>query len=97
LILAAPSNALFLIIGRLDSSSEILVRKDDQGKEKKTYPIRYLLNMVLIDHQLGALYQELTWETLFKDQSRLFRVAERLKYPICLENIKFQIHLFRKL
>jgi 25S rRNA (uracil2843-N3)-methyltransferase len=98
LTLAAPKNSLVLIIDRLDSSAEITVEKDDQGKERKTYPMHYLLDMVLLEKQLpSSVDKKPTWEKLSEDQSKLFRVAEELKYPIGLENIKFQFPLFNKL
>jgi 25S rRNA (uracil2843-N3)-methyltransferase len=98
LTLAAPKDSLLLIIDGLDSSAEITLEKDDQGKERKAYPMHYLLDMVLLEKQLLSLMDNKpAWEKLLEDQSRLFRVAGQLKYSIGLENIKFQVHLFRKL
>jgi 25S rRNA (uracil2843-N3)-methyltransferase len=98
LTLAAPKDSLLLIIDGLDSSAEIILEKDDQGKDRKAYPMHYLLDMVLLEKQLPSLMDNKpAWEKLLEDQSRLFRVAGQLKYSIGLENIKFQVHLFRKL
>jgi 25S rRNA (uracil2843-N3)-methyltransferase len=98
LTLATPKDSLLLIIDGLDSSAEITLEKDDQCKEKKAYPMHYLLDMVLLEKQLLSLMDNKpAWEKLLEDQSRLFRVAGQLKYSIGLENIKFQVHLFRKL
>ena len=98
LTLAAPKDSLLLIIDGLDSSAEITLEKDDQGKERKAYPMHYLLDMVLLEKQLPNLMgNKPAWARLLEDQSRLFKVAGQLKYSISLENIKFQVHLFRKL
>jgi 25S rRNA (uracil2843-N3)-methyltransferase len=98
LTMAAPKNSFLLIIDGLDSSSEIIVGKDDQGREKNTYPMRYLLDMVLMEKQLSAAVdQKQSWERLVGDQSRYFRIPEGLTYPVRLENIRFQVYLFKKL
>ena len=60
--------------------------------------MRYLLDLVLMEkHLRKAVDDNPAWEKLVEDQSKLFKVEEGLKYPICLENIRFQVHLFRKL
>jgi len=95
---AAPKDSLLLIIDSLDATSEIILGKDDQEKEQKSYPMHYLLDMVLTEKQmLAAADQKPAWEKLLGDQSRHFRIPEGLKYPIGLENLKFQVHLFKKL
>ena len=95
---AAPKDSLLLMIDGLDATSEIILGKDDQEKEKKTYPMHYLLDMVLTEKQMSASAdQKPAWEKLLGDQSRHFRIPEGLKYPIGLENLKFQVHLFKKL
>ncbi|KAE9374003.1 hypothetical protein N431DRAFT_437558 [Stipitochalara longipes BDJ] len=97
LTLAAPKDSLLLIIDSLDSSAEVTLEKDDQGKERKRYPMHYLLDMVLLEKQLPSSADKIpSWEMLFDDQSRLFRVAEQLKYPISLESIPFQVYLLKK-
>jgi 25S rRNA (uracil2843-N3)-methyltransferase len=98
LTLAAPKNSLLLIIDSPEPSSEASIEKCDQSKEKKTYPMRYLLDLVLMEkHLRKAVDDNPAWEKLVEDQGKLFKVEEGLKYPICLENIRFQVHLFRKL
>lgn len=95
---AAPKNSLLLMIDNLDATSEIILGKDDQVKEKKAYPMHYLLDMVLTEKQMSAAAdQKPAWEKLLGDQSRHFRIPEGLKYPIGLENLKFQVYLYKKL
>jgi 25S rRNA (uracil2843-N3)-methyltransferase len=88
---AAPNNSLLLIIDNLDA-------KNTQENEKKTYPMNYLLDLVLTEKQLSAAAgQKPAWEKLLGNQNRLFRVPEILKYRIGLENFRFQVYLFKKL
>jgi len=95
---AAPKDGLLLIIDSLDSSAEFTLEKDEEGKGRKKYPMHYLLDMILLEKQLPSLVDRSSaWEKLVEDQSRLFKVAAELKYPLSLENIKFQVHLYKKL
>ncbi len=96
---AAPKNSLLLMIDNLDAKSEIILGKDDnQVEEKKAYPMHYLLDMVLTGKKMSAAAdQEPAWEKLLGEQNRHFRIPEVLKYPIGLENLKFQVYLYKKL
>ncbi|KAN0102553.1 Protein of unknown function (DUF3115) domain containing protein [Hyaloscypha variabilis] len=97
LTLAAPKDSLLLIIDNLDASAGITLEKDNEGKERKKYPMHYLLDLVLLEKQLpSSPIKKPAWEKLVEDRSRLFRVAEQLGYPIGLENVKFQLHMFKK-
>lgn len=69
-----------------------------QSKEQnqRTYPMRFLLKHALLTTAEGE------WECLLSDESRWFRRdASRLRYEvgdgIGLEDMRFQIHVFRKL
>jgi 25S rRNA (uracil2843-N3)-methyltransferase len=98
LTLAAPKNSLLLIVDSPESSSEAAVEKDDQSGEKKSYPMRYLLDLVFMEKRLPKEVDDKpAWEKLIEDESRWFKLDDGLQYPIGLENIRFQIHLFRKL
>jgi len=98
LTLATPKNSLLLIIDGPESPTEAAIEKDDQSKEKKSYPMHYLLDLILMEkHFPKAVDDNPAWEKLVEDQSRLFKLEQGLKYPIGLENIRFQVHLFRKL
>lgn len=37
------------------------------------------------------------WEKVLEDHNRWFKLDDALKYPVSLENIRFQVHLFRRL
>ncbi|KAK7530719.1 uncharacterized protein J3D65DRAFT_134260 [Phyllosticta citribraziliensis] len=61
------------------------------GAEKK-YPMHWIL-----DHTLLSTTQAPKWEKTLEDESRWFRLPEGLKYPIELENMRYQIHLYKRL
>ncbi|KAF2681576.1 hypothetical protein K458DRAFT_76155 [Lentithecium fluviatile CBS 122367] len=63
------------------------------GAEKK-YPMQWLLDHTLLEEERGA---EPRWEKVKEDESRWFRLDEKLKYPIELENMRFQLHFYRRL
>ncbi|KAH8591330.1 hypothetical protein B0O99DRAFT_632472 [Bisporella sp. PMI_857] len=59
----------------------------------KRYPMHWLMDCALLG--TGTEDQGL-WEKLVIDESRWHRLEEPLKYPISLENMRFQVHLFRR-
>ena len=68
------------------------------GKEKK-YPLHWLLDHTLLTdsgEDLKSSKEGGSWEKLVSDESRWSRVPEGLKYPIELENMRYQIHLYRR-
>lgn len=66
------------------------------GAEKK-YPMQWLLNYILLgDPRKRDDGRNVKWEQLMSDDSRWFRLPEGLEYPIELEHMRYQIHLYRR-
>ncbi|KAI0505943.1 hypothetical protein F5B22DRAFT_626047 [Xylaria bambusicola] len=99
----ARSGTLLLVIDSPGSYSEAAV-----GKEAKRYPMQWLLDHTLLDssrprrrtaendvEQGKAEKSEQRWEKIESNDSVWFRVAEGLRYPISLENMRYQMHLYR--
>ena len=61
------------------------------GKEKKKYPMQWLLDHTLVEIETPDYH----WEKLESEESVWFRVPEELFYPIPLENMRYQLHLYR--
>ncbi|KAL9038829.1 MAG: hypothetical protein Q9214_005127 [Letrouitia sp. 1 TL-2023] len=69
-------------------------------REQKKYPMQWLLDHTLLqsasegngkrDDQTGS------WEKLVDNNSRWFRLSERLTFPIKLEDTRMQVHLYRR-
>ncbi|KAF4339792.1 25S rRNA (uridine(2843)-N(3))-methyltransferase [Fusarium beomiforme] len=80
------SNSLILVVDSPGSYSEAAL-----GKEKKKYPMQWLLDHTLIESETPGY----SWEKLQSDDSIWFRLPEGLSYPIPLENMRYQMHLYR--
>lgn len=81
-----PTGSLLLVVDSPGSYSEAAV-----GKEKKRYPMQWLLNHTLMESETPGY----TWERLESEDSVWFRLPEGLTYPIQLENMRYQMHLYR--
>jgi len=69
------------------------------GAEKK-YPMQWLLDFTLLEAPQIDMHGQggpAKWQKVMSDESRWFRLLEGLQYPIELENMRYQIHLYRKL
>jgi 25S rRNA (uracil2843-N3)-methyltransferase len=60
---------------------------------KRAYPMRWLLDHTLLSRQEE---DKPLWEKVAGDESRWFRLDERLRYPIPLENTRYQLHIYRR-
>ena len=79
--------SLLLVVDSPGSYSTVSIN----GAEKK-YPMQWLLDHTL----LGSDPEQALWEKILTDESKWFRVPEGLQYPIELENMRYQIHLFKR-
>ena len=80
------SGSLVLVVDSPGSYSEAAL-----GKEKKKYPMQWLLDHTLLETDTSGY----SWEKLESDDSIWFRLPEGLSYPIALENMRYQMHLYR--
>ncbi|KAI1112354.1 hypothetical protein F5Y14DRAFT_422420 [Nemania sp. NC0429] len=99
--LVAPGS-LLLVVDSPGSYAEAAV-----GKDGRRYPMQWLLDHTLVpppekgrgdgreeeDERRGA--GGVRWEKLESHDSVWFRVADGLRYPIPLENMRYQMHLYR--
>lgn len=84
-----PDRSLLLVVDSPGSYSEAAV-----GKEKKRYPMQWLLDHTLMD--VRAASKDYEWEKLESHDSIWFRLPEELSYPIQLENMRYQMHLYQR-
>ncbi|KLU84852.1 hypothetical protein MAPG_03886 [Magnaporthiopsis poae ATCC 64411] len=80
-----PSGSLLLVIDSPGSYSETAV-----GKDSKRYPMSWLLDKVLL-----STAEDCEWTKLESHESLWFRLPTGLRYPIPLENMRYQLHLYR--
>ncbi|KAK2015267.1 hypothetical protein LZ32DRAFT_689845 [Colletotrichum eremochloae] len=86
-----PLGSLLLVVDSPGSYSEAAV-----GKESKKYPMQWLMDHTLVTKpEKEGVAEGCRWEKLESHDSVWFRLADSLKYPIPLENMRYQMHLYR--
>lgn len=97
--LVAPGTML-LVVDSPGSYSEVVLGKGKRGEEegttRKRYPMDWLLDHVLLEVTKERGREGGLWEKVVGEGSRWFRVSEKLEYPLVLENMRYQMHLFRR-
>lgn len=92
-----PSNAVLLVVDSPGSYSTLKMGKDKDGAPvERNYPMKFLLDHTLLSVAEGK------WERVYTEDSRWWRRdAERLRYKVGegagLEDMRFQLHLYRRL
>jgi 25S rRNA (uracil2843-N3)-methyltransferase len=94
---AVSKGGLLLVVDAHNASSTADGIEDVQAE---AYPISWLLDKTLLTHQVmveDELVPKREWEKMMGDTNRLFKFPEKgLSYPAGLENLKMQVHLFRR-
>jgi 25S rRNA (uracil2843-N3)-methyltransferase len=98
----AKKGSLFLVVDSAGSYSTVSFN----GQEKK-YPMHWLLDHALLKARGSDVKSEYAkgsdsiskteWEKLQETESEWFRIPQGLKYPLELENMRYQLHLYRRL
>ena len=91
--LATKPGTLLLVVDSPGSYSETTV-----GSEAKKYPMKWLLDHTLLGTEnVRGEETAASWQKVDSEDSQWFRLHESLRYPIALENMRYQIHLYRRL
>ena len=73
---------------------------DGSGAPEKKYPMQWLLDHTLIEaSSIGSsrnASQGGQWEKIASYDSKWFRLPQSLKYPLDLEDMRYQLHLYRR-
>lgn len=102
---AAPRGCLLLVVDNPGAFSEMAAGPGaGDTDEKKRYSMRWLLDHALVPQPRTIEGQAAdedeqpvsAWEKVVDENSIWFKLDEGLKYPVSLENLKFQVHLFRR-
>jgi len=93
LTVATRPGTLLLVVDSPGSYSTVTIN----GAEKK-YPMQWLLDHTLLEasKKTRVLPPGDHWTKVLSDESRWFRLPKGLNYPIELENMRYQIHLYRR-
>lgn len=97
------TGTLLLVVDSPGSYSTVAVGSSgatSSGATGKKYPMQWLLDHTLLEaSRIGSsktASEGGQWEKLLSEDSRWFRVPEGLKYPVTLENMRYQVHLYRR-
>ncbi|KAL8739262.1 MAG: hypothetical protein Q9190_007868 [Brigantiaea leucoxantha] len=63
-------------------------------EEQKTYPMHWLLDHTLLE--IASEDRGKQWTKLKENKSRWFRLADKLSFPNKLEDVRMQVHLYRR-
>jgi 25S rRNA (uracil2843-N3)-methyltransferase len=102
---AAPTGSLLLVVDTPGAHTEVTASNAEGEEEKRKYPMNLLLDFALVPKQKKTTGrkdgddEELRpkWEKLLEKTSMSYKLREGLRYPGSLENLRFQVHLFRRL
>lgn len=102
-MLLAPG-ALLLVVDSPGSYSTVDFEqssRSDVGDTRKRYPMQWLLDHTLLESAaIGTSKNasaERQWEKLESRESEWFRLSNDLRYPVALEDMRYQLHLYRRL
>lgn len=103
---AAPQGSLLLVVDSPGSYSETAVGNAKEGEEKKKkYPMSWLMDYALVPKpkkktadgdERGEGEPASAWQKVISEESVWYRLDEDLEYPVSLENMRFQIHVFKR-
>ena len=96
--------SLLLVVDSPGSYSTVSVGKASMiegAVAQKKYPMQWLLDHTLLEAAaIGSRKRsggDKQWEKVDECESRWFRIPEGLKYPIDLEDMRYQLHFYRRL
>jgi 25S rRNA (uracil2843-N3)-methyltransferase len=96
----APKGCLLVVVDSHDAAFSGVIAKDkEEGVE---YPMSWLLNQAMLPARKKQEEDdddepETLWEKLIDDCDSLYKLPEKgLLYPASLENMKAQVHLFKR-
>ena len=103
--------ALLLVVDSPGSYSTVSLRKSAGEAEKpapetgsdpnaKKYPMQWLLDHTLLDSATikdSENRPHKQWRKLESQESRWFRLPSQLEYPIELEDMRYQLHLYERM
>lgn len=95
LVADSPGSYSTVSIGSKDFSSS---RNDPPSSQhKKKYPMQWLLDHTLLNAaRIERIENAHQWEKLYSSDSTWFRHKPGLTYPIALEDMRYQVHLYRR-
>ena len=104
LTMLSKPGTLLLVVDSPGSYSTVNVGKassGDDGDTRKRYPMQWLLDHTLLESAAISTSKntsaERQWKKLESKESEWFRLSNELHYPVNLEDMRYQLHLYRRL
>ena len=104
LTLVLSPETLLLIVDSPGSYSTVNIGNSpaaDHQAMEKCYPMQWLLDHTLLESAAISSSKktsgEQQWEKIESRDSEWFRLSKELRYPIDLEDMRYQLHLYRRL
>ena len=99
---AVPKGSLLLVVDSPGAYSEVAAANAKEGDEKRKWPMNLLLDYALLPKKQNQddsdeEQPERHWEKVINEPSMVYKLDDALKYPVSLENMKFQVHLFKRI
>jgi 25S rRNA (uracil2843-N3)-methyltransferase len=97
LVVDSPGSYSEAGVGKANREGEGEEKKEADGggsSGKRKYPMQWLLDHTLLG---SGTEDEPLWEKVLGEESRWFRLNEQLRYPISLENMRYQVHIYRRI
>lgn len=102
---AAPTGSLLLVVDSPGAYSEVAAANAKEGDEKRKYPMNLLLDYALLpklredDDQEDSDDEkpERAWKKVVDEPNMVYKLDDTIRYPVSLENTRFQVHMFRRI
>ena len=99
---AAPKGSLLLVVDSPGAYSEVATANAKEGDEKRKYPMDLLLDYALLPERLNPNdsdeeQPERAWEKVINVPNVVHKLDDALEFPVSLENMKFQVHLYKRI
>ena len=102
---ATPKGSLLLVVDSPGAYSDVAAADAKEGDAKRKYPMNVLLDYALLpkvreghdQDESDEEKSERAWEKVIDEPSMLYKLDDALKYPVSLENTRFQVHLFKRI
>lgn len=95
----APGS-LLLVVDSPGSYSTVELNKLSTRETSKRYPMQWLLDHTLLEAATITGGRNSSsrrqWKKVYTQESSWFRLAGTLKYPVDLEDMRYQLHLFER-
>lgn len=95
----APGS-LLLVVDSPGSYSTVELNKLSTSQTSKKYPMQWLLDHTLLEAATITggknSSSKRQWKKVCTQESSWFRLAGSLKYPVDLEDMRYQLHLFER-